>query len=249
MSNVSGSGIGQGQLVTPARRSYTEALTVFEPARLALNGWRLVARRTRHPQTVMVLPGFGGNDPSTAPLRAYLRGLGHDVHGWSLGTNRGDMQRALTVLEQRVGDLAARPPKAKVALVGWSLGGVLSRELARRLPDLVSQVITLGSPVVGGPKYTSLAHAYRRLGVDLDQVEREAARRAEVPAHIPITVIYSRSDGVVAWQACIDHVNAHAEHVEVRTTHLGLGIHHEVWRIVADRLADPRPAAAGAQTP
>jgi alpha/beta superfamily hydrolase len=225
-------------LTTPERRSYTEALTVFEPARLAWNGWRLIARRPPVSRTVVLLPGSGGADGSTAPLRAYLRSLGHDAHGWGLGRNRGDVDGSVELLRERLEewrDAGSLP----VVVIGWSHGGVIARELARNFPELVGRVITFGTPVVGGAKYTALAHRYRRQGVDLDEQELEVARRAELPAHIPITAIYSRRDGVVAWQACVDRINPHAEHIEVNATHLGLGLHHEVWRIVADRLALP----------
>ncbi len=131
-----------------------------------------------------------------------------------------------------------------MALVGWSLGGMVARELARQEPGRVSQVITFGSPIVGGAKYTALADAYRARGADLDEEERELARRAVLAPHIAITAIYSRRDGVVSWPACIDQVNPQAENVAVRSPHLGLGINHEVWKIVADRLARPHVSDA-----
>jgi pimeloyl-ACP methyl ester carboxylesterase len=84
---------------------------------------------------------------------------------------------------------------APVRLIGWSLGGYLAREVAREHPHAVQQVITLGSPVIGGPKYTAVAGAYRRRGVDLDAIEAEVAVRNELPLDTPITAIYSQSDG------------------------------------------------------
>lgn len=225
----------------PTRRGLGEALTVLEPARLALNGWRLAGRRADRARSAIVLPGFGANDASTAPLRAYLRSRGHDVTGWGIGTNRGDVPRAFEAV------LAAAERRAErtgepVALLGWSLGGVIAREVARQRPDLVDRVITFGSPVVGGPKYTLAARRFREMGLDLDQVEREVASRAELPPSVAVTALYSRFDGVVAWQACIDRVNSHVEHIEVPTTHLGFGINHVVWRVAAERLALPARA-------
>ena len=125
----------------------------------------------------------------------------------------------------------------RVVLAGWSLGGLMARELARAEPERVSRVITFGTPVVGGPKYTALAATYEARGMDLDDVERRLAERAVLAEHIAITSIYSRFDGVVSWPACIDRVNPQAENVEVIATHLGLGINHDVWRIIAERLA------------
>lgn len=224
--------------VTPERRARTEALILLEPARLAINSWRLVARRAPVRRTVMVLPGRGGNDAVTAPLRAYLRSLGHEVHGWGLGVHRGEVLHNVTLLKRRLGalhEVHARP----VALVGWSLGGIVARELARQEPARVSHVITFGAPLVGGAKYTALASTYRARGVDLDEVELELARRARLADHIAVTSIFSKLDGVVSWPACIDRANPQAEHVEVVATHLSLGYHHEVWRAVAERLARP----------
>jgi pimeloyl-ACP methyl ester carboxylesterase len=124
-----------------------------------------------------------------------------------------------------------------VALVGWSLGGYLAREAARERPDLVSQIVTLGSPVVGGPKYTAAHAHYVRNGHDLDEIEAKVAARNQVPLAVPVTAVYSRRDGVVAWQACIDTVNPVTEHVEVAVTHLGLGFSPDVFALIADRLA------------
>jgi pimeloyl-ACP methyl ester carboxylesterase len=97
-----------------------------------------------------------------------------------------------------------------VRLIGWSLGGYLAREAARDCPDLVHQVITLRSPVVGGPKYTLVAEAYRRRGIDLDEVEAQVEARNSVPLRTPVVAIYSRNDAVVEWEACIDRHCAEA---------------------------------------
>ena len=211
---------------------------MLEPARMALNGWRLVAKRVERPRTVLVIPGYSVGDGPTAPLRAYLRSLGHDVHGWGLGTNIGDPEVAVDKVRPRLAQLAESADHP-VSVIGWSLGGVIARELARRSPEHVERVITLGTPVVGGPKYTALARTYRANGVDIEEMAAEVGRRAELPAHIPITAIYSRLDGVVSWPACIDQINPQAEHVEVFTSHIGLGFNHGVWRVIADRLARP----------
>jgi pimeloyl-ACP methyl ester carboxylesterase len=127
-----------------------------------------------------------------------------------------------------------------VRLIGWSLGGYLAREAARERPREIERVVTLGSPVVGGPKYTVVGHYYARQGYDLDEIEAAVAQRDRTPLKVPVTAVYSRADGVVAWRACIDSANECVEHVEVATTHLGLGFSPEVYRIVAERLAARR---------
>lgn len=187
-------------------------------------------------QCVMVLPGYGAGDASTGVLRAYLRFLGYRPQGWGLGRNNGEVSDLLPRVADRLETLARDEGRA-ILLIGWSLGGYLAREAARERPRAVHQVITLGSPVVGGPKYTAVAGAYRRRGIDLDALETVVAARNRQPLETPVTAIYSRSDGVVAWQACIDSHSTNVEHVEVETTHLGLGFSPDVFQIIAERLA------------
>lgn len=185
---------------------------------------------------VLVIPGYGAGDGSTALLRAYLGLIGYRVRGWGLGRNRGNVGKLIPRIAELVtqwADDVGRP----LRLVGWSLGGYLAREAARDRPAAVDRVVTFGSPVVGGPKYTAVAGAYRSRGYDLDAIEAEVAAREQVPIAVPITAIYTRNDHVVAWQACIDRTSPNVEHVEVRSTHLGLGVDPEVYRIIADRLA------------
>ena len=131
-------------------------------------------------------------------------------------------------------------------LLGWDMArSVLALpELARERPELVARVVTLGSPVVGGPKYTAVGRMYRQRGADLDAIEAAVAERErQRPLSVPVTAIYSRRDGVVSWRACIDAQNAGVEHVEVSSTHTGLGFQAEVLAIVARRLAGPATAA------
>lgn len=196
-----------------------------------------LARQTRgRGQRVLVLPGYGAGDASTAVLRAYVRFLGYRPQGWGLGRNHGEVPDLLPRVAERLEALAREEGRA-IGIIGWSLGGYLAREAARERPRAASQVITLGSPVVGGPKYTAVAEAYRRRGIDLDAVEAEVAARNRQPLETPVTAVYTRSDGVVAWQACIDRHSTNVEHVEVETTHLGLGFSPEVFQIIAERLA------------
>jgi pimeloyl-ACP methyl ester carboxylesterase len=191
---------------------------------------------------VLVLPGFGTGDSPTAVLRAYLRYLGHRPLGWGLGRNTGDVPALLARVLERL-DRVSAEARRPVALIGWSLGGVLAREAARERPAAARLVITLGSPVVGGPKYTAVAGFYRRQGFDLDAVEAQVEARNQQPLEIPVTAIYSRSDAVVAWRACIDRHTPRVDHVEVETAHLGLGFSPRVYQIIAERMARPEPSA------
>lgn len=215
---------------------WRESLGLLEPLRLALRLPGLSARRVESGLPVMVLPGFGMTDRSTWLLRHYLSYVGHTVEGWDLGRNHGRVPELIPEVVDRVSAMASLYD-SPVALVGWSLGGYLAREAARERPEDVMRVITLGSPVVGGPKYTVTHAHYVRKGYNLDEIEAQVAARDRVPIRVPVTAIYSRRDAIVAWQACIDQANAVTEHVEVGATHLGLGLSPDVLAIVADTLA------------
>lgn len=185
--------------------------------------------------TVLV-PGFQSPEVALSPLCWWLRSIGHAAQTWGRGTNRGHVEKdvlGMLPVVQRLAEEAGRP----VALVGWSLGGVISRELAREAPDAVDRVVTFGSPVVGGPTYTQAASAY---GPELcaRAAERSARREQERPLSLPLTVIFTRLDGIVSWPACIDRVSPGARHVEVSSRHISMGIDPDLWRIVAEALAD-----------
>lgn len=218
----------------PLARLGWEALSGLELGRLAAQSHRL-ARAPRGDAPVIVLPGFGADDLSTVPLRSFLRRLGHEVEGWALGRNGGDVEALLPKVAERARILSERRAEP-VHLIGQSLGGVLARELARDQPARVAQVITLGTPVVGGPAYT-------RVGVTYDPAQRARIaatirQRNRIPIRVPVTAVYSRRDGIVAWQACIDHDNPQVEHVEVSSSHFGMGIDPAVWLFSAKLLTE-----------
>jgi pimeloyl-ACP methyl ester carboxylesterase len=223
----------------PGRRAaWGELAGLLEFPRLLLRAPALARAPRGDGAPVLVLPGFATGDGATSLLRAYLSFLGHDVHPWGLGRNDGDVPRLLALVVARVTALA-RATGRPVRLLGWSLGGYLAREVSREVPADVDRVVTLGSPVVGGPKYTLTARAYRRRGIDLDAIEAAVDAREAVPLTRPVSAIYSRRDGVVAWQACLDERNGCVEHVEVSSTHLGLAFSPDVYLVVARRLAGP----------
>jgi len=151
------------------------------------------------------------------------------------------MPRALARLEA-----LAVEERQPIALVGWSLGGVIARELARLRPDLVRHVVTLGSPVVGGLRHTAIAGLFGIQGWNLAAVAElvEIARRT--PIRVPVTAIWSRRDGIVAWQACVDRSTAQVENLEASSCHWGLGLDPDVLDAIAGRLgagaADAPPA-------
>jgi len=216
-----------------------EGLLGWDLARSVLALPELVRAPRGRGDLVLVFPGYAASDASTTLMRGVLRALGHDARGWGLGRNGGDVPKLVPPLV-RLAERLASETQAPLRIVGWSLGGVLAREVARERPELVARVVTLGSPVVGGPKYTAVGRMYRQRGADLDAIESAVAERERKrPLQVPVTAIYSRRDGVVSWRACIDDLNRGVEHVEVSSTHAGLGFQPEVLAIVARRLAGP----------
>ena len=210
--------------------------SALDAARLVGALPRLSAAPRGDGHLVVDIPGWRAPEVTGAPLRRYLRRLGYDARGWGFGTNTGDPRRDVERLAARVLELVEENG-SPASLVGWSLGGVIAREVARLHPEAVRRVITYGTPVTGGAAYTTIARASGQGAVDADRVARRLDPRS--PIEVPLTVLFSRRDGVVAWQACIDHTSPHAEHVEVSSTHLGLGFDPDVWAVVADRLAAP----------
>ena len=215
-----------------------EARIVLE--RLALGATISNLRRNAprgNGEPVMVVPGFATDDEWTARLRKFLESIGYGVRGWGLGRNGGRVPRLVPqVIEQT--EQAAEESGAPIRLIGWSLGGYLVREVARERPELVERVITLGAPIVGGPTYTASAPMYRKRGYDLQEIAASVLEREQRPITVPVSAVYSRSDGVVAWRACIDTFdNPLVVHHEVRSTHLGMVNSPRVFRLVAELLA------------
>ena len=190
-----------------------------------------------HP--VLVLPGFLADDGSTWTLRRILRDLGYRVHGWRLGRNLGPTAETVTGLQDRLLDLRSRYD-CEVSVIGWSLGGIYARTLARDTPAAVRQVITLGSPIrLAHERQSRAGRAFNRYA-HLHVVPRELPLESGADAlPVPATSIYSRCDGIVAWQACLDPPSTRAENIAVVGSHLGFGHHPAVIWAVADRLAQP----------
>lgn len=222
----------------PDRAGITgEWRSALQVGRLAAHTPRLVAAPRGRGLPVLLVPGWRAPEASMAPLRAYLRWLGHDARHWGFGVNEGDPERDSRRLAARLQRLTG-PTGPPVAIVGWSLGGTVARETARLVPDAVQQVITYGTPAVGGPRHTIGAGAYgsaetMRISHLVDRMD------AEDPIRVPVTAVFTRRDAVVSWTACIDRRSPDVRHVEVGSTHFSMGIDPDVWLTVARRLADP----------
>ncbi|MBI1391844.1 MAG: alpha/beta fold hydrolase [Alphaproteobacteria bacterium] len=188
---------------------------------------------------VATLPGYMTGDASMAPLNRFLRSLGYRVYAGGLGFNRGKVDMDVAAFGDRLADIRKRNNGAQVTLIGWSLGGIIAREAARLFEADVREVITLGTPIIGGPKYTSIGSIYARLeGLDLDAFELEVHERNSIGFRQPVASIFTKSDGVVGWRASVDAYNPQARNICVQSTHLGLGLNPSVWRIIADLLAN-----------
>ena len=189
-----------------------------------------------HP--VLVFPGLAASDITTLPLRSFLNDRGYVALPWQQGFNLGPREGVLEACVGRVKRLAAQH-RRKVSLVGWSLGGVYARELAKELPDRVRCVVTLGSPFGGHPHATNAWQVFELLSGKSVHDPALLAGLSEPPP-VPTTSIFSRSDGIVAWQCSLNGEHPHTENIELHASHIGLGMNPFALYAVADRLAqDP----------
>ncbi len=191
-----------------------------------------------HP--VLVLPGMLAGDLTTRPLRRCLERLNYAPYGWGQGINLGPragvMQRCLAQLK------ALRlAHKRKVSLIGWSLGGIYARELAKTAPEDVRVVITLGTPFTGHPKATNAWRLYEWLtGHRIGSPDIHGPLRT--PPRVPTTSIFSRTDGIVARQCSVEHSGPISESIEVEASHFGMGFNPLALYAIADRLSQPEGA-------
>jgi pimeloyl-ACP methyl ester carboxylesterase len=203
-------------------------------ALLASTPWlRRLPRGDGH--AVLVFPGLGADDLSTAPLRRFLNSLGYEAHAWGQGFNFGPRDHVLRRCSDDLRILFARQARP-VSLIGWSLGGIYAREVARLAPEQVRCVVTLGTPFTGHPRATHAWRFFERVsGVSAhDPVKMEQLR---VPPPVPTTSIYSRSDGIVAWRCSLNEPGPLTENIDVRASHLGMALNPLVLYAIADRLA------------
>lgn len=185
---------------------------------------------------VIVLPGILTGDFATFRLVAWLKRIGYDAQGWGPGFNWGPTTHILTRIDGLI-DSAYTTSGRKVSLVGRSLGGLYAREYAKRNPDRIDRVITLGSPIQFpietplSPFETILARFYDpSIAERIDEIAKNPP--------VPLTAIYSKSDGIVPWQACLVEEGPLAENFEIDSAHTVMGENSRAMRIVATRLAD-----------
>lgn len=248
----------------PRHKLWLETRVLFDVAKMTGPLLEAALRKpsAKKGPPVIVVPGFGSDDRYTKPLRHFLTCRGYPAEGWGMGKNMAGINLPHSLedlsdnwdVEHRedysgeasvpyLCDKLAERVEARyeelgepISLIGWSLGGYLAREAARDLPDKVDRVITLGSPIIGGPKYTAAAPFFMKRGLDLDWIEQEVLKRESRPIQQPVTAIYSKSDAIVSWHATVDHHNDNVEHIEVDAAHVGLAFNPTVWAHIIDAL-------------
>ncbi|MBI3369074.1 MAG: alpha/beta hydrolase [Burkholderiales bacterium] len=203
-------------------------------ALLASSPWlKQLPKGDGHP--VIVFPGLGATDFTTLPLRNFLQSLGYVPYPWRQGFNFGPRNGVLESCRAHLTQVAERH-REKVSLIGWSLGGVYARELAKEQPANVRCVITLGSPFTGHPRATNAWRFYQFVSGQRVERDTELIAQLAVSPEVPTTSIYSKTDGVVAWQCSINPDEPHTENIEVHASHVGMGMNPLALYAIADRL-------------
>ncbi len=188
---------------------------------------------------VLVLPGFLADDTSTALLRTFLWTRGYRATGWGLGRNVDPSRATYQRLAERMLDLQRSDAGRKLSVVGWSLGGIFARGLARRFPEAVRQVIALASPI-RNPFSTRAYRAVKRYRANSAQPPARGVEKVlRDPLSMPCTSVYSRTDGIVHWRSCLLDESETEQNVEVESSHLGMGHHPLALYVIADRLRQP----------
>ena len=176
----------------------------------------------------LVIPGFIANDRTTAALRRALSEAGWRVHGWNNGMNWGARADTVEVLKKRLDDIS---PDRPVLVVGWSLGGLFARELARSAPDRVLAVVTLGSPFSGDPKQNHVWPLYERVAGH--KVDDPPLPRITAKPPVPHLALWSRRDGLIAPRAARGLEGERDAEVEMNCTHMAFGLSLSAARQVA----------------
>ena len=221
----------------PSRLGLASELDVaVQPLRLAISTRRLATTPTGNGRVALLLPGWRAPETSVRPLARFLGARGHSARPWGLGTNLGDVEHLRDRMVERVRRIVDHTG-SPLNLVGWSLGGVIAREVARAIPDEVHRVVTYGSPVLGGPTHTVGAAS-----AGPEECARITALQEHLdatdPIRVPVTAIFTRRDRAVDWRACIDRSSLDVRMVEVRSGHVALGLDPDVWAAAAEALAE-----------
>jgi len=211
------------------------AMRDYKKSSQFVDSYRSDAIGDGHP--VIVIPGFFGSKMNTYRLRKFLGKLGYKVYDWGLGRNYGNLED-IHPLRKLIDKTKAKHGQ-KITLIGWSLGGVYARELAKMQPDDIRQVITLGSPFadIKAPNHAAWLFEWLQGDVQNDPRYTQLLDNLPQPAPVPTTAVYSKEDGVVPWQVCRELIeDQYHQNIEVKGSHLGLPNNAAVWYLISDRL-------------
>lgn len=193
-----------------------------------------------HP--VIIFPGLGANGSSVATLRDHCRSLGYEAVDWGQGFNtgpQGDLDAWLAKLKSQVTAMLAHHNQP-ATLIGWSLGGLYARELGKLMAPRIRQVITIGTPFNAQDDHTHAGWLYRLLSGSSPATDPALSLRLRTPPPVRTTSIYSKSDGVVAWQTCCHDLPSRlVQDIEVDSSHVGMGWNRQVLSAISDRLTLP----------
>jgi pimeloyl-ACP methyl ester carboxylesterase len=187
-------------------------------------------------QTVLVIPGLMSTDIYTSPLRKLLTKIGYKAVGWELGRNYGRLEY-LPKLQERA-KILSNNGKNKIVVIGWSMGGILARELAKLSPEYFTNTITVGSPFanINAPNHAKWVYDILNKGVVIDP---DFEKQIPNPPPMPTLAIYSKTDGMVPWEACMDIVpNELHKNQEIVSSHFGMGGSLQVMRVIRTYLAE-----------
>ncbi|WP_128893141.1 alpha/beta fold hydrolase [Erythrobacter sp. HKB08] len=205
---------------------------VFEPVRRQFRS--LDIPQASSPQTVMLIPGFGAHPLRFRYLAKQLEQAGHKAKRWGYGFNLGPSKENLEGLAQRVCDLSERYDR-KVVLVGWSLGGLFARELAKQHPDCVAKVVTMGSPFSGNPRANWGWRAYQFIaGHRVD--EPPIANPIDEKPPVETVAFWSPRDGVVSPRSACGKPGERDRAVALRCTHMGFSFSHQCINAILQEL-------------
>lgn len=199
------------------RRVLGELQWLLEPARRPFRTYDIAL--AKRPRIVLIFPGFATRPQKLRHFSSLLERAGHKTKRWGLGFNWGADESALDKLEDRLFEIRQRYD-SNVVLLGWSLGGLYARELAKRQPDCVDKVITMGTPFSGSPRANNAWRVYQAIaGYSVDEPPLEIDRRQKPP--VETVAIWSPRDGVIAPRSAAGEPGERDRAIALRCTHMG----------------------------